>query len=171
MHRSARAVELTKYTVTDNGCWEWTGARCPMGYGKVAVQLADGRRSSTNAHRLFYEYLVEHIKPGLQLDHLCRNTSCVNPAHLEPVTNGENIWRAIRDTRPTCPQGHLYTPENTWHDGKTRRCRECRRTADREAKRVWRASNADVIRQRNRRYYERNREKLVEAARRRRADG
>lgn len=125
------------------------GPKCRMGYGKMATRLEDGRRSSTNAHRAFYEFFVGWIPPKLQLDHLCRNTSCVNPDHLEPVTNGENIWRAVNDTRPTCPSGHPYTEENTWHDGHARRCRTCRRDRDRAYKAVWRANNKDIVRRRN----------------------
>lgn len=71
-------------------CWVWLGALSPEGYGRVGTKYA---------HRIVYEQHVGPIPPGLQLDHLCRNTRCVNPAHLEPVTRAENLARAGRLTR------------------------------------------------------------------------
>lgn len=68
-------------------CWEWTGAQ-DQGYGLFSFE---GR--PVRAHRWLWELLVELIPAGLQLDHLCRNHSCVNPDHLEPVTQAENIRR------------------------------------------------------------------------------
>lgn len=112
-------------------CWEWRGARGAHGYGTMGQSLA---------HRLSYEYSIGTIPAGLQLDHLCRNRGCVNPAHLEPVTQRENILRgespsaqAARQTH--CAHGHEYTPENTYVrvDGGGRQCRRCK--ADRERQR------------------------------------
>lgn len=72
------------------GCWRWTGAIQSAGYGSIG--LGEGRVGS--AHRVAYELLVGPIPPGLTIDHLCRNTWCVNPAHLEAVTHQENVRRA-----------------------------------------------------------------------------
>lgn len=68
-------------------CWPWLAARA-NGYGKFYV---DGRM--VRAHRFAYELLVGPIPEGLVLDHLCAVTFCVNPAHLEPVTQRENARR------------------------------------------------------------------------------
>jgi hypothetical protein len=73
------------------GCWEWTGMVNFGGYGYV--QLADGTRRV--AHRIVYELVVGLVPSGRQLDHLCRNRCCVNPAHLEPVTARENVRRGF----------------------------------------------------------------------------
>jgi hypothetical protein len=70
-------------------CWEWTG-RTDQGYGRVSI---GGRQ--LRAHRVVYERLVGRVPDGLVLDHLCRNRGCVNPDHLEPVTNEENIRRGV----------------------------------------------------------------------------
>lgn len=71
-----------------DGCWEWTGTKNQFGYGRLC---RDGRR--VVAHRWLYERLRGAVPAGLQMDHLCRNRSCVNPDHLEPVTQRENLRR------------------------------------------------------------------------------
>jgi hypothetical protein len=80
------------------------------------------------AHRIAYELLVGPISEGMQLDHLCRNPSCVNPTHLEPVTSQENIIRE-RAARGQCPKGHPYDDANTSVWGGRRYCRTCRNDA------------------------------------------
>lgn len=71
-------------------CWLWTGSLDTNGYG----QLQGLRRKRQMAHRMAYEGIVGPIPDGLTLDHLCRNTRCVRPDHLEPVTHYENLRRA-----------------------------------------------------------------------------
>jgi hypothetical protein len=97
----------------DDQCWEWRGWRDRHGYGRIDV-----KRVSRLAHRIAYEILIGPIPDGLELDHLCRNTSCVNPAHLEPVTHRENMGRGTFATKTHCPAGHLYAehmdPNATW---------------------------------------------------------
>ncbi|WP_372453667.1 HNH endonuclease [Mycolicibacterium goodii] len=65
-----------------------------------------------------------------QLDHTCRNTSCVNPDHLEPVTPKVNTQRSIRVAGPTCRNGHERNEANVYiTPAGTRQCRQCRRRA------------------------------------------
>lgn len=82
-----RKLLETRVTVTTD-CWLWTGTMSRTGYGRVSI---GGRE--IGAHRAVYEALVGPVPDGMQLDHLCRVTQCVNPDHLEPVTIGENIRR------------------------------------------------------------------------------
>ena len=69
-------------------CWVWNAYCMKNGYG-----LTSKNRRTVLAHRLIYEILVGPIQEGLELDHLCRVRACVNPAHLEIVTKGENLLR------------------------------------------------------------------------------
>lgn len=117
-------------------CWLWTGTTAGDGYGRISV--SNGK--VTVVHRLAYQLLIGPIPEGMTLDHLCRVRHCVNPRHLEPVTNGENVLRgeslAAQNARKTkCLRGHPFTEENTYTDiyrGRPRRrCRACARLRDR----------------------------------------
>lgn len=106
-----------------DACWPWLGTINPGdGYGCISFLC----RKKT-AHRVVYEMSVGPIPAGLQIDHLCRNRSCVNPAHLEPVTHTENIRRGVwadARARLTCRRGHAYPP---YEPGVKRYCHECQR--------------------------------------------
>ncbi len=77
------------------GCWLWTASRGRSGYGQIQIgrKSRNGHNSPALAHRVSYELFVGPIPEGLQLDHLCETRACVNPDHLEPVTNQENARR------------------------------------------------------------------------------
>jgi len=112
----------SKVVALANGCWEWNGHRDRLGYGRFMVE-----RRPRLTHRLAFEELIGPIPDGLEPDHLCRNTSCLNPTHLELVTHAENIRRGYsHKPRPThCPHGHLYAAQNTYDYGRGRRCKTC----------------------------------------------
>lgn len=115
-----------KFTVGDD-CWEWAAAKTKLGYGKFSQGGKYGGWKP--AHRVVYELLVGPIPDGLDLDHLCRNTSCVRPAHLEPVTNAENVRRAMEKTH--CSNGHELATES-YQYSYGRYCRPCQLVRSRE---------------------------------------
>jgi hypothetical protein len=102
-----------------NGCWVWTGGKNQKGYGTMYTS------KTVKAHRFAYELIVGPIPEGLQLDHLCRNPACVNPDHLEPVTNQENTLRGFR-ARGQCRNGHSREHSYKARGGNLR-CRVCDR--------------------------------------------
>lgn len=121
MQLTDEAANIPDIVVLSSGCWLWTRAKDREGY----PLKRDGR--SNKAHRMVYETFNGPIADGLTIDHLCRFTSCVNPAHLEAVTNKENIlrgngWGAKNARKTSCPLGHPY---KLGIDG-WRRCPTCR---------------------------------------------
>lgn len=131
---SLRARLLRRVTKDDNGCWLWANV-APNGYGKIQYRGSDGKLVYVSTHRLAYELLVGLIPAGLTIDHLCRVRNCCNPEHLEAVTQQENTRRA-KALITHCPQGHEYTPENTYGAPAKRGCKTCSfaRTAARRAR-------------------------------------
>ena len=128
----------SKVRVSESWGWEWTATRHPFGYGQYAV----GGRPGANdwrmrfAHVVAYQALVGGAPDGLELDHLCRNPSCVNPAHLEPVTHAENVRRgsAAPLRRGACARGHDATAPGSLRsrrDGSST-CVACERQAHAE---------------------------------------
>lgn len=114
-----------------NGCWEWLGKRNPKGYGKCQF-----RNKELFAHRVSYAWAYGEIPSGKVIDHLCKNTRCVNPSHLEVVTQRENVLRgesvfAKRKKQTHCVHGHLLDGENlVVYKNGTRHCRACARIWD-----------------------------------------
>jgi hypothetical protein len=96
-----------------NACWPWTAYRDPQGYGRIA---RNGK--SDRAHRVSYELAVGPIPEGLHVDHLCGNRWCVNPRHLEPVTQWENMVRGggatsvVNAAKTHCKDGHPLAGDN-----------------------------------------------------------
>lgn len=110
-------------------CWLWVGATV-RGYGEFYFK---GRQ--LKAHRFAYELLVGPIPEGLTIDHLCRNRSCINPSHMEPVTIQENLRRgispsAVNARKTHCLRGHPLKGQNLLVNNGHRHCRQCKKEQD-----------------------------------------
>jgi HNH endonuclease len=118
---------VDKFDIHENGCWVWNRTISSQGYGRL------GRTGTTNfAHRISYWFHVGGIPEGLDLDHKCRCRACINPSHLEPVTNKVNAQRgragAHNREKTECAKGHAFDSRNTGvRANGTRYCRECLR--------------------------------------------
>lgn len=131
-----KARLMARIVVEDRGyttpCWVSTYARTKQGYTRVEVK---GTHYYT--HRLAYMLFKGAVPEELDLDHLCRVRSCINPDHLEPVEHRTNVIRGVSPVarnavKTWCDQGHEYTPENTYIPPRGGRdCRVCRRDRSR----------------------------------------
>ena len=157
--------------VKTDGCWVWIGAHIPDGYGSFS---ANGRVGL--AHRFSYTQFVGPIPEGLQLDHLCRNRTCVRPDHLEPVTSRENSLRgqtvAARHAAKThCDAGHEFTEANILRTRLgNRQCRACRKVSADKTKQRPEYRAAEAARARSEAYRAYQREYAKRRAPRRRVD-
>lgn len=132
-----------KVQIGKGGCWLWTAAINRGGYGVFrAGSRSDGTRRQVTAHRYAYFHLAGDIPEGLVIDHLCRVKHCVNPAHMEPVTTGENTRRGInhQSSKTHCINGHPFDAENTQYTSAGRRCGTC----NRERVRAWREAHKET---------------------------
>ncbi|MGA8330420.1 MAG: hypothetical protein WB777_14120 [Mycobacterium sp.] len=137
--RIAEAIRI------EGDCWIWTKSLSRYGYGRISMG-----NLSRLAHRMTYEFLVGPIPDGLPLDHQCHNRDttcpgglkcrhrrCVNPAHLEPVTQAVNLARSVHaNTKKThCMRGHEFNKKNTYLRPRGgRACRVCLRDRLRDLK-------------------------------------
>lgn len=104
-------------------CWFWTGSKTKAGYGNFGVGY-----STELAHRIAFG----DIPNERQIHHKCRNKLCVNPEHLEAITQTENLLKidgaaGINKAKTHCPQGHLYGGNNLYVNENGRRCKRCHR--------------------------------------------
>lgn len=126
--------------VIDNssGCWNWTAAVNTYGYGQIWYLGRDAL-----SHRLLYAWLVEPLQRGHgsdvpQIDHICNNRRCCNPAHLRVVTAQFNVTRTPLSVsgrhfnKTHCKRGHLLPTERNRSDGRGRTCLICREITRRD---------------------------------------
>ena len=129
----------TKYNVAATGCWNWTAARV-YGYGKFFVE---GRL--VRAHRYSYEQTHGQIPVGWYVDHVCKNPSCVNPAHLRAVSpkisalENSDSPTALNARKAQCPRGHGNYTIRKSGSRIYRRCKACDAVMDRRRYAIARA--------------------------------
>jgi len=127
-------------------CWPWLGAHREDGYGVIKF---DGKMYKV--HRLAYLLAHGELSADLTVDHLCRMKSCINPTHLEAVTQSVNALRYFDHIgrKTHCPAGHEYA------FGSRSYCRIC----NRETMRLWRKEHRERYREINRASYYRRKGK------------
>jgi hypothetical protein len=107
-----RLMANTAEPDSEQGCWCWTGSkRSSYGYGRLNLYVPElAANRPVTAHVLAWVMLETGIMApgplylaylelrcsGLELDHLCNETRCINPDHLEPVTPQQNCERRYR---------------------------------------------------------------------------
>lgn len=125
----------------NNGCWLWAGKLSHNGYAVFSV----GRRLLPATHFILDRIAID-IPDRHQPDHLCKTACCVNPFHLQVVTQKENIRRGnspagINARRTHCTNGHPFNAANTMIDRGRRRCKICRSTNRRKLNGTLRTGN------------------------------
>lgn len=128
LRKRAERFDRSYSIIPTTGCWMWTG---PLFPGELYPFMGVDGSTMLRAHRYSYERFKGPIPDGLVIDHMCTHTWCVNPHHLEAVTNGENVRRHFARTK-ACHRGHPYVAGSFRiamdGDGHPyRACRECAR--------------------------------------------
>jgi len=118
-HKIPLMERLRTHSDSIGGCIVWSGGRKGK-YGAICIS-----KVSMLVHRVAYEAAKGPIPKGLVVDHLCRNTLCINPVHLEAVTPLENQLRGKAHTKAACKNGHIFDEANTRWRGNKRECRAC----------------------------------------------
>ena len=131
-----------QYVVVDSACWIWVGPRSSRGYGRMNVGKYGKNRGGVGAHCVSYWLFVSPVPEGKELDHLCRQPSCVNWRHLEPVTHRENVLRGSGPFAEKARRTHcLKCNQPLVPHGKSRGCPPCEQARNRK----WWADNKDAI--------------------------
>jgi hypothetical protein len=122
-------------------CWTWPGAKSRSRPG-IYYPTLSLHNKSLRVHRVTFRIWVGPLVDGMHIDHLCRNTLCVNPWHLEQVTERENIIRGVGPTavnakKEVCINGHPFSPK---YGTTYRQCATCQNIFSRDFKRRKRAA-------------------------------
>ena len=112
-------------------CWIWSGYVSKGGYGQFSVG-----RKTVLAHRFSHFAFIGDVADDLQVDHVCRNPSCVNPDHLQAITRIQNRRRGKDiiggEVRTHCRHGHMLSAENVYEWRGKKACKVCRRNSVRK---------------------------------------
>ena len=139
-------ARFSKYVLPEpnTGCWFWVGGLSKNGYGQFWLL---GR--TVSAHRFSYFLFRGSLDDSLVIDHLCRTPSCVNPQHLDLVSQSVNVLRGNgpaltkerKGSKTHCPHGHRYEGRNLIvRENGDRVCRTCKNYKSMMQKRQLRAA-------------------------------
>lgn len=127
----------------NTGCWLWSGSTSSDGYGNARI---GGK--TVLVHRAIYEATHGNIPKGLVLDHeVCDTPACVNPDHLRPKANRDNVLRGVGPTatnarKAACKNGHQLSGNNLYvRPSGHRQCRACKNERQNKAKAQRRATH------------------------------
>ena len=134
MQIPVRAQErAAKNYCVSGDCWQTTYSIGSHGYGQIGW-TEGGKTHVTTVHRAAWTYHNGPIPAPMTVDHVCHNRKCVNPAHLQLLTNQENAIKNRIDYDPDyCKRGHRRRPDEV---GSGKGCQECKN----EWTRKWRAA-------------------------------
>jgi hypothetical protein len=157
-----RFMSKIDFRSSDKGCWIWKGnidrPNTPFAYGRFWYN-----RTTVMAHRFSFEIIGKRVIPAdYQIDHLCKNSLCVKPEHLEAVSQKENSNRsnnpmAINSRKTHCLNGHELVDENLYiaSDGH-RKCYTCIKIRAKQ----FRENNKERLKTIQKEWYEENKEEL-----------
>lgn len=120
-----------KIIKVNGSCWIWNAGHNGLGYGR----FWNGEKQ-IYSHRFSYEFFKSPIPEGFVIDHLCKNPFCVNPEHLEAVTQKINYRRGDHPEiylsgglrkKTHCKSGHPFDEKNTGLNINRRYCKQCAR--------------------------------------------
>lgn len=127
----------SKLKIIPYGCHIFTGSKNQYGYGRIWNQEEE---RLVLVHRAVYENTFGSIPEGLEINHICKNTSCANLLHLELVSHRQNVLMGVSITannhrKKFCKSGHTLSGTNVYHPiGRPteRNCRTCHVLQNRE---------------------------------------
>lgn len=123
MNKSTAEERFFSKVALSGDCWVWIASSFKAKSGRYGYFCLN--RKNMLPHRWSYQYFIEPLEPGMTIDHLCRNTLCVNPSHLEQVTMRENIIRGGNSIKTHCPKGHSNYRYVIRPSGNRRECKDC----------------------------------------------
>jgi hypothetical protein len=135
--RKSVEKRLADNIIVTGFCWLWTGCLNERGYGDF--RLVDRME---RAHRAVYRYLMDTNPPEeLVANHLCKVRNCVNPDHIEFVTQRENVLYSyspagINARKTHCKRGHELAGDNLYiKPTGSRICKTCKNEEQNKARR------------------------------------
>ena len=152
------------------GCWNWAAYKNKAGYGTFPITVSE-KMKKYYAHRVSYTVFKNIIAKGMDIDHVCQNTSCCNPEHLREVDRRTNLSENVSGKsapflhrgKTVCKNGHEYAGENVYRMGNGGRdCHICMRARTIAYRKTPRGIQSRVTERENRKIKLKNMERIHE---------